>query len=73
MKLEYTIGIGECVSCGAIAPDVAVYKDEDKEKQCCKMCAYEQPWLYGNYGDNIRTILETILYVGNVIRMDRKQ
>lgn len=77
MKLIHTIGIGECTSCGANAPDVALYletthgDDEGVERQCCRMCAYKQPWLYG--GENTRAIMETILYVANVIRMDLRK
>lgn len=63
------IGLGECLSCGAMALDVAVYQVsyEGIEKQCCRMCAYKTPWLYE---DSLRTIMETMLYIGNVIRMD---
>ena len=69
MKHLYDIGLGECCSCGAMAIDVAKYKEFDSEieRQCCRMCAYKEPWKYNHI---VRTMMETLLYVANIIRMD---
>ena len=79
MKLLHEIGLGECLSCGAKALDVAIYletsygDDEGTQHQCCKMCAYKTPWHYGPYGSQTRVLMETALYIGNVIRMDMRK
>lgn len=69
MQLLYKIGVGECLSCGATAPDIAVYEEKKSVKiqAYCSLCFYKKPWKYNFI---TRTIIETIIYATNTVRMD---
>ncbi len=74
MKLLHEVGVDECLSCGARAPDIAVYEDyEGKKRQCCRMCAYKTPWMYTADNGSTQAVMETIIYVANVLRMDLRK